>query len=157
MNIIITDINGFPDPQKNLLLTSTKRGLELIKGREWRDRVGNTSFSENKGLSGGQILALLDDTLLTIKVKEFHALSNTIAYTFLRTLTTYVNDYYLGQYILLGVEGEAKTFATIMHESMHELGFVHKFWWDKGRTVPYGIQHITESCYLSAFKTGTDI
>lgn len=153
LNITLTNILGFTDDQIAFITKSLKTGLMVVQNPLWRQEVGGSSFSENRGYSGPQLIDLLNNTDLKITLKQFYSDSNTIAYTFVSEATTYFNEKYLSDFLKMpGVEGQAECFATIMHESMHQLGFLHKWFWHKSSTVPYAIEDITRDCYNKLVK-----
>lgn len=152
MDLILDGLEGFTKAQQDLIIKAVDKSRTILKWPEWVVTVKNSSFSETSD-SGDEILIKMSAKTISIKLKEFHTVSSTIAYTLLHGDLINLNSYYLDQYVKeASIEGEASVASTIIHEFMHEIGYTHRHFWSKKNSVPYRMQHIFYDKYVEYYS-----
>lgn len=140
--IRLGNLNELKDENQQFILSSMGHGIPVLNSAAFQNEIISTSFAEDKGYSGRQILEIMSKSMAVIDVTGFHSLSNTIAYTMVYSHLTSFNEKYLDDFRSMAFpQSEANCFAAIVHELCHQLGFVHAHFWDKHRTVPYMFQY----------------
>lgn len=145
-------MEGFTNPQKNLLVQSMLSSENVLNWKDWQDAVVLSCFKETVD-SGRTVLGKLCAADVVVNVTKFHSLSNTIAYTFLHGNLIDLNDYYLDKYVgMESREGGANVASTVIHEVMHQMGYTHRRNWTRMSSVPYQMQHIFYQYFLKYYK-----
>lgn len=91
------------------------------------------NVGKRKNLSQKEVFLFITTYSLKIKIDivGFYEASNTVGWTRVGTWVTHINRKYLGFY------SPADVYGHINHEMSHMMGFLHKKWWGKSKTVPY--------------------
>jgi hypothetical protein len=117
----------------------------VLNYKGFHDRVLKP-MGQKKGYTEAQILEMFlsgadpdpkggkpKDGVIKLDIEGFYKASNTIGWTTLHGVRTYINRKYLGKF------SSADVISHLVHETMHRFGFSHSGWLRKTLTnsVPY--------------------
>ena len=120
--IKIHNMNNLNEKQKVKITSALSHGEAVLDSPLWATKITKAVFTESNGYTGAQIVNLIRsgshdggeaDEVLDINIEGFYRRSNIVGYTFLGSLTQWINRRFLDNY------GEADIFHHVMHETMH--------------------------------------
>src|SRR5688572_8342023 len=140
LTISINNLSNFKVKHVDFIKVVCGKLEPVLNWPVFEERVMGASYSNSQGKNGKQILLLLKtgadgkdkapDGDIDLDAEGFHAVSDTIAYTYLGHFRNWFNTYFLDQYIKNGLAGEAKFAGTIIHELSHRAyRFTHPTKW----------------------------
>lgn len=161
--ISLNNVRNLDLPSQLFIKKVIEKSPKVLNWKPWEDSIIFGSYMHNNGYSGIEILKMIKtgaddekgtiDGVIDLDIEGFDSLSNTIAYTYLKTSRTYFNTKYIREFSKDGIDGEGEMLAAILHEYMHRaFSFTHPWYVDKSKSVPYQIQYKTKKAYVDYYK-----
>ncbi len=156
MRFVLQNMAEFKLEHQELIKKAVEMSQNVLNWPKWQDSVRNVhSFNETR-MNGTQVLDLMAKADAILDLKEFHSLSNTIAYTYLFAKVINLNDYFLDQFLKMDpIVGLSKVSGSLVHELQHEEGFTHRWWVFHNGSVPYRMQHLFEDAFVEYYSAGS--
>lgn len=140
LTIKVHGLENFTDEEKVRIQLILNKMAPVLEWKPFQEAMQAAHFTENKGLSGADIVRLIlsgadgpdfkPDGVLDFYIVGFKDNSNTIAYTYIHTFKQWLNRKYLNSL------DEPALAADFIHELLHRAySFYHR--WYKRTSVPY--------------------
>lgn len=155
MKIKIIGLNNFDEKEVSAIRNSVMRGEPVINSDIFKKMVLAGSYTENRNMSrfeiyemimGGTIIHSLPQGEMQLDITGYKENSSSIGYTNMYGLKTYFNRVFLDKY------NESEIFHNIVHEYCHTLGFYHREWWHKSKSVPYKVGYMVLDAYKQFYE-----
>lgn len=156
MEIRIHGMKNLTDSQQMKIKSALLKGGPVLDSLVWERRITNASYTENRGLSGAEIVKLIKsgadgldhkaDGILDVEIEGFFDLTSTIGYTYVGGYIQYFNKRFLDSF------QECDVFRHILHELMHRAyGFVHRH--RKATSVPYRVGDQSSAAFVEYYAS----
>lgn len=140
--------------QQEKIRSSLLKGEYVLDSNLWSDRIIAAKYTENRGFKGRDIVDMIrsgahdggiEDRVLDIDIVGFYRASSTIGYTYLGSLTQWINRKFLNKYT------ESDVFKHVMHETMHRcFRFLHRY--RKSTSVPYRVGNLSRDAFIEYYS-----